>query len=942
MKNGTINNNWGSGLFKCFSCNACVKPCDAGAERSPSTAAKRLEDGATCPKSTKWPLPPMRRSAKAQNDRLKVASVVGVSRKQVAPESVAKRSLLHTAREQQASGGKPNRSEADSPTSGAATPDSRKNKLAAKPVHVATIPSETGTEWSKERVKEWERSAALGSPKVSFGGLSSNFDGAYGSEAEDDLFGTPSTRSMSISSPSDCEIDARNVSFLPGGILGKGNFSSVYKAYLGDKLVAVKVLRNLANERCDVVTRYIIENVRHPNLLQIYGVQTVKMNSCLDVGSPVPPSSARYQGQDDAYFRRESVGSDAAGQTPRRESNPQTPKTEVSMQSDLFSDLARNLPSKTVAREDYETWIMMEYCDKGHLGDAIRNGVFHESKQTARPVMQNILLAGLQIAAGMMYLHASEIVHGDLKPENVLTTSDREGAQCNLGFTCKIGDFGLSRVLNKMLATHVDTFSCGTITHMAPEVLRDGVISLEGDVYSFGILLWELLTGDKPFHGMPQTNILVSIVEGRRPPLPVCTPNWFAKLIEECWHEDRKARPAFSEIVDRLRLMIVMLEKPHVDPCFATVSSSGCSEKIVAFAGSNFSPFMNGELHHNPFYDAAVDNDDMYLQDSLKMHQMDFSGPFHNSDQEESDDCSEDGPHYDEFVSLSRAGSDAPATDEAFSSTAHLARMQAELAPVAEPAGPAPPQLRTKMHRTPRKSMKVSISCSELRWCDAAQNCWSREFSEGRPSRETVCSTWSPSKSALHHRYSTQALSDSSKSRRSSSSSSTASDHPDLYSTFESNASSASAPRSPQSARSLSPPAGRQGKSANVLRRHVSPWDVLSSGALAFGTVTPLTTRAIRSHSSCDRPRNIGWSPPGIDYGSSQSSGPPGKCLFVETGMSRKAGVASTRIGLETGSSSGWGVPITLSEVDEEAPMQLNELSNCVLPEPIFAMPTRS
>lgn len=109
-----------------------------------------------------------------------------------------------------------------------------------------------------------------------------------------------------------------------------------------------------------------------------------------------------------------------------------------------------------------------------------------------RPNIIHAVLTALDIASAMMYLHNIRIIHGDLKPENVLLKSDVADPR---GFVCKVSDFGLSRFLAE--DTHLETFTYGTITHMPPELLKGGILTPSADVYSFAVLIWELLTGVK-------------------------------------------------------------------------------------------------------------------------------------------------------------------------------------------------------------------------------------------------------------------------------------------------------------------------------------------------------------------------------------------------------------------------------------------------------------
>ncbi len=109
-----------------------------------------------------------------------------------------------------------------------------------------------------------------------------------------------------------------------------------------------------------------------------------------------------------------------------------------------------------------------------------------------------ILLCLLDVARGLEYLHSCNIVHGDLKPQNVLL---KTAGNDRRGFVCKLGDFGLSRMLPETVS-HVDTGSYGTVTHASPELLTDGRLTKACDVFAFGIVLWELVTGQRLFPDM--------------------------------------------------------------------------------------------------------------------------------------------------------------------------------------------------------------------------------------------------------------------------------------------------------------------------------------------------------------------------------------------------------------------------------------------------------
>ncbi|EFN50522.1 hypothetical protein CHLNCDRAFT_29026, partial [Chlorella variabilis] len=150
-----------------------------------------------------------------------------------------------------------------------------------------------------------------------------------------------------------------------------------------------------------------------------------------------------------------------------------------------------------------------------------------------------ILLCLLDAARGLEYLHSCNIMHGDLKPQNVLL---KTAGNDRRGFVCKLGDFGLSRMLPET-QTHVNTGSYGTVTHASPELLTDGRLTKASDVFAFGILLWELVTGLRLFPDMHHMQIIVQVTQkGYRPPIPADFPPPLADLVRRCWAEDPRAR----------------------------------------------------------------------------------------------------------------------------------------------------------------------------------------------------------------------------------------------------------------------------------------------------------------------------------------------------------------------------------------------------------------
>jgi len=149
----------------------------------------------------------------------------------------------------------------------------------------------------------------------------------------------------------------------------------------------------------------------------------------------------------------------------------------------------------------------------------------------------------LDAAEGMKYLHSREppIVHRDLKSLNLLVSSD---------YRVKVADFGLSKPTSgKSLNSKV-----GSLNWCAPEILlRRAAYTPQSDVYSFGMVLYELVTHHPPFQGMNPLQVVRAIDSGDLPKIPKEIDENLAELIYDCWKNEPEDRPNFTEVVSRLQ-----------------------------------------------------------------------------------------------------------------------------------------------------------------------------------------------------------------------------------------------------------------------------------------------------------------------------------------------------------------------------------------------------
>ncbi|GFR43079.1 hypothetical protein Agub_g4086 [Astrephomene gubernaculifera] len=209
-------------------------------------------------------------------------------------------------------------------------------------------------------------------------------------------------------------------------------------------------------------------------------------------------------------------------------------------------------------------FLVMELCEGGSV---FAWRAAHWKGLNERPDLAVLLRLALDIAYGMSYIHSIGICHGDLKLSNVLlarcdSASGATGSNPSDlldGWVAKVCDFGLSRVLTND-RTHVSTRPYGTPTHMAPELWTKGHVSQQADVYAFGVTLWELATGLRPYKGLNAARILHRVLlSGGRPVLPLWLPPSYTRLVTSCWAQSPKDRPTFGEIVRHLEAMLAVL-----------------------------------------------------------------------------------------------------------------------------------------------------------------------------------------------------------------------------------------------------------------------------------------------------------------------------------------------------------------------------------------------
>ncbi|WOH12806.1 hypothetical protein DCAR_0832314 [Daucus carota subsp. sativus] len=208
--------------------------------------------------------------------------------------------------------------------------------------------------------------------------------------------------------------------------------------------------------------------------------------------------------------------------------------------------------------------VVVEFLRGGTLKELL-----YRNRKKKLPFKTVVQLA-LDLARGLSYLHSNNIVHRDVKAENMLLDAQR-----NL----KIADFGLARV--EALYPEDMTGETGTIVYMAPEVIDGQPYNRKCDVYSFAICLWEIYCCDRPYPNLCSADVSYQVVEeDLRPKIPKRCPSPLASIMRKCWDEDPEKRPSMDEAVRMLEALDTsedggMTPKGRTTGCFCFAPARG-------------------------------------------------------------------------------------------------------------------------------------------------------------------------------------------------------------------------------------------------------------------------------------------------------------------------------------------------------------------------------
>ncbi|XP_054830371.1 mitogen-activated protein kinase kinase kinase 7 isoform X2 [Eublepharis macularius] len=259
--------------------------------------------------------------------------------------------------------------------------------------------------------------------------------------------------------------------------------------------------------------------------------------------------------------------------------------------------------------------LVMEYAEGGSLYN-----VLHGAEPLPYYTAAHAMSWCLQCSQGVAYLHSMKpkaLIHRDLKPPNLLLVAG--------GTVLKICDFGTACDIQ----THM-TNNKGSAAWMAPEVFEGSNYSEKCDVFSWGIILWEVITRRKPFDeiGGPAFRIMWAVHNGTRPPLIKNLPKPIESLMTRCWSKDPSQRPSMEEIVKIMTHLMQYFpgaDEPLQYPCqYSDEGQSNSATSTGSFmdmTSTNTSNKSDANMEPNDFQGTAT-NDTIKRLESKLAQQM--------------------------------------------------------------------------------------------------------------------------------------------------------------------------------------------------------------------------------------------------------------------------------------------------------------------------------
>uniref|UniRef100_A0A803YQH7 Fibroblast growth factor receptor 4 n=1 Tax=Meleagris gallopavo TaxID=9103 RepID=A0A803YQH7_MELGA len=249
-----------------------------------------------------------------------------------------------------------------------------------------------------------------------------------------------------------------------------------------------------------------------------------------------------------------------------------------------------------VCTQDGPLYVIVEFAAKGNLREYLRARrppmpdytfditELHEEQLCFKDLVSCVY----QVARGMEYLESRRCIHRDLAARNVLVTAEN---------VMKIADFGLARDVHDIDYYKKTSNGRLPVKWMAPEALFDRVYTHQSDVWSFGILMWEIFTlGGSPYPGIPVEELFKLLKEGHRMDCPSNCTHELYMLMRECWHAVPSQRPTFKQLVEGLDKILAAISEEYLDLSMPFEQYSPSCEDTTSTCSSDDSVFTHDPL----------------------------------------------------------------------------------------------------------------------------------------------------------------------------------------------------------------------------------------------------------------------------------------------------------------------------------------------------------
>ena len=344
-----------------------------------------------------------------------------------------------------------------------------------------------------------------------------------------------------------------------GPQLGAGSYGRVHQGYHlmhGDVAVKIvdghepSILLSGLREICAFMAMG-----QHPNIATVFETRIYQQLKCVCRPLVTDMSAGPSLFRGDGIFRpiRQRWGGtmgleNSRGARMRVAVFSRDPESMRELQFSL-----RSLQQNSAAIKEIHFVIIGQYCNGGTLYEALRRGALrHENMEKQCTFLKAVALG---IACAMQHLHQNNITHRDLSNTNVMlhyTRMHQDGTPDKESLTAKLIDFGRASV---NAVSTIRTNSLSTVSYSAPEFMTSGDSSKASDIFSLGVLMWEVWTGCLAWEGANDVQVVFAVTSGRMLEIPADVPRDLGKLMKSCLSFNPNNCPGIDEVVKELKSM---------------------------------------------------------------------------------------------------------------------------------------------------------------------------------------------------------------------------------------------------------------------------------------------------------------------------------------------------------------------------------------------------